>query len=102
LFIDRNDSTPERGLTAEFEAWKGTGHGRLQIAPAVAGLSIRYLSGIPREDTRALMSEAISLANGIALSTGPPGSGKTTTLYAAIDRIRTGREKIVTIDDPIE
>src|SRR5690606_28117030 len=32
----------------------------------------------------------------------PTGSGKTTTLYAALDRLRTGREKIVTVEDPIE
>jgi general secretion pathway protein E len=54
------------------------------------------------EDTERLFVEAISRAHGIVLSTGPTGSGKTTTLYAAIDRIRTGREKIVTVEDPVE
>jgi general secretion pathway protein E len=34
--------------------------------------------------------------------TGPTGSGKTTTLYAAITEINTGRDKIVTIEDPVE
>jgi general secretion pathway protein E len=36
------------------------------------------------------------------LVTGPTGSGKTTTLYAAVEMIRTGREKILTVEDPVE
>ena len=40
--------------------------------------------------------------HGVFLATGPTGSGKTTTLYAALGRIRTGREKIVTVEDPVE
>ena len=39
---------------------------------------------------------------GMLLVTGPTGSGKTTTLYAAISEINTGQDKIVTIEDPIE
>ena len=48
------------------------------------------------------MLAAVSQPGGIVLVTGPTGSGKTTTLYALIDHIRTGREKIVTVEDPIE
>jgi general secretion pathway protein E len=40
--------------------------------------------------------------HGMLLATGPTGSGKTTTLYAAITEINTGRDKIVTIEDPVE
>jgi general secretion pathway protein E len=40
--------------------------------------------------------------HGMLLVTGPTGSGKTTTLYAAISEIHTGRDKIVTIEDPVE
>ena len=40
--------------------------------------------------------------HGMLLVTGPTGSGKTTTLYAAITEIHTGRDKIVTIEDPVE
>jgi len=40
--------------------------------------------------------------HGMLLVTGPTGSGKTTTLYGAISEINTGRDKIVTIEDPVE
>ena len=43
-----------------------------------------------------------SKPHGMLLVTGPTGSGKTTTLYAAITEIHTGRDKIVTIEDPVE
>jgi general secretion pathway protein E len=57
--------------------------------------------GMTAEIERAFV-DVISRPHGIVLSTGPTGSGKTTTLYAAIDRIRTGREKIITVEDPVE
>lgn len=40
--------------------------------------------------------------HGMLLVTGPTGSGKTTTLYAAITEIHSGHDKIVTIEDPVE
>jgi general secretion pathway protein E len=40
--------------------------------------------------------------HGMLLVTGPTGSGKTTTLYSAITEINTGRDKIITIEDPVE
>jgi general secretion pathway protein E len=40
--------------------------------------------------------------HGMLLVTGPTGSGKTTTLYAALSETNTGTEKIVTIEDPVE
>jgi general secretion pathway protein E len=43
-----------------------------------------------------------SLPYGMLLVTGPTGSGKTTTLYGAISETQTGRDKIVTIEDPVE
>ncbi len=39
---------------------------------------------------------------GMVLVTGPTGSGKTTTLYAALTEINTGEDKIITIEDPVE
>lgn len=45
---------------------------------------------------------AIREPYGMVLITGPTGSGKTTTLYAALGEINTGEEKIITIEDPVE
>src|SRR6266487_6636322 len=60
------------------------------------------LEDLGMSDTTARgFAEAIRRPHGIVLSTGPTGSGKTTTLYAAIDQIRTGREKILTVEDPV-
>ena len=53
-------------------------------------------------ETLAAFAEAVSRPHGIVLATGPTGSGKTTSLYAAVDQIRTGREKILTVEDPVE
>jgi general secretion pathway protein E len=54
------------------------------------------------DDVRTRFEEVITRPHGIVLATGPTGSGKTTSLYAAVDRIRTGREKILTVEDPVE
>ncbi|MCB1759952.1 MAG: type II/IV secretion system protein [Gammaproteobacteria bacterium] len=40
--------------------------------------------------------------NGMILITGPTGSGKTTTLYATLDKLNTGNQKIITVEDPVE
>ncbi|MEX2224235.1 MAG: type II secretion system ATPase GspE [Candidatus Rokuibacteriota bacterium] len=44
----------------------------------------------------------IRQAHGILLVTGPTGSGKTTTLYAALDKINRPDQKIITVEDPVE
>ena len=49
-----------------------------------------------------LFSEAIKAPYGIVLVTGPTGSGKTTTLYGALNSIRDIRDKIITVEDPVE
>ncbi|MDY6831258.1 MAG: type II secretion system ATPase GspE [Thermodesulfobacteriota bacterium] len=49
-----------------------------------------------------LFSRLIRYANGIILVTGPTGSGKTTTLYAALSTINTPDINIITIEDPVE
>lgn len=48
------------------------------------------------------MREAINKSHGIILVTGPTGSGKTTTLYAALSELNTPDVKIITCEDPIE
>jgi general secretion pathway protein E len=53
-------------------------------------------------DMQELFTRVVKRPHGIVLVTGPTGSGKTTTLYAAVDLIRTGREKILTVEDPVE
>jgi general secretion pathway protein E len=52
--------------------------------------------------TRAAVDRLIAQPHGILLVTGPTGSGKTTTLYAALQRIDRGRLNIMTVEDPIE
>ena len=49
-----------------------------------------------------LFDGLIRRPHGILLVTGPTGSGKTTTLYAALDKINSPEKKIVTIEDPVE
>lgn len=46
--------------------------------------------------------ELISLPHGIVLVTGPTGSGKTTTLYSALNEIKDPAIKIITVEDPVE
>ena len=53
-------------------------------------------------DIRAGFTGLLDLPNGIILVTGPTGSGKTTTLYAALSRLNDPRRKTFTVEDPIE
>jgi len=46
--------------------------------------------------------QIIGRSNGMVLVTGPTGSGKTTTLYAALSEINTPEQKIITVEDPVE
>jgi type II secretory ATPase GspE/PulE/Tfp pilus assembly ATPase PilB-like protein len=53
-------------------------------------------------ETERAFTRLVRRPNGIVLVTGPTGSGKTTTLYAALQRIRTPEIKIITVEDPVE
>ncbi|MGB6430172.1 MAG: GspE/PulE family protein [Candidatus Acidiferrales bacterium] len=57
--------------------------------------------GFDEEDLRKIR-RYIREPYGMVLVTGPTGSGKTTTLYAAINEIKTDEDKIITIEDPVE
>jgi type II secretory ATPase GspE/PulE/Tfp pilus assembly ATPase PilB-like protein len=57
--------------------------------------------GFPEEELRRFR-KYIREPYGMVLVTGPTGSGKTTTLYAALAEIRTIEDKIITIEDPVE
>src|SRR5581483_2484602 len=64
------------------------------------GLSLDSL-GL-RPDLRAIFEKEIKKPNGIIVVTGPTSSGKTTTLYAFLEKIQRPEIKIITIEDPIE
>ena len=70
------------------------------LSDQIKGLRLNYLGFDERDvaDVRRLSSEPY----GMLLVTGPTGSGKTTTLYAAISEINHGQDKIITIEDPVE
>ena len=57
--------------------------------------------GMPSHIARPFQ-ELISLPHGIVLVTGPTGSGKSTTLYSALNEIKSPETKIITVEDPVE
>jgi general secretion pathway protein E len=73
---------------------------RYHLSGARAALSLEVLGfSAPAKD---FVRRMAALPYGLLLVTGPTGSGKTTTLYAAINEINHGMDKIVTIEDPVE
>ena len=66
-------------------------HGRLNLD--ALGMSAQAMRGL---------DELIHVQHGIVLVTGPTGSGKTTTLYAALSRLDAATRNIMTVEDPIE
>ncbi len=54
------------------------------------------------EPTLAKFREVIDKPNGIVLVTGPTGSGKTTTLYSALNELNNIEDKLITTEDPVE
>ena len=83
-----------------------TGLGRILVFGPYINLppgpwSATIVVGFSAEETRRFR-RYIREPYGMVLVTGPTGSGKTTTLYAAINEIKTDEDKIVTIEDPVE
>ena len=81
-----------------------SGHGErvvLRLLDKQAGrLDLEHLGMASRD--REDIDEMIQKPHGIILVTGPTGSGKTTTLYAALERLNNKRRNIMTVEDPIE
>ena len=73
---------------------------RKALSEEAQGLSLQALGFDAKiiSQFRRLASEPY----GMVLVTGPTGSGKTTSLYAAISEVNTGHDKIITIEDPVE
>ena len=70
----------------------------LDKGPSVQGLESL---GMPAAELNRF-TDAINRPNGAVLVTGPTGSGKTTTLYAALSVLNDGERSILTIEDPVE
>ncbi|MBY0572777.1 MAG: type II secretion system ATPase GspE [Undibacterium sp.] len=81
-----------------------TGHGEravLRLLDKEAGkLDLSHLGMSVEVLTQ--FDQLIAQPHGIVLVTGPTGSGKTTTLYAALSRVNAGTTNILTVEDPIE
>ncbi len=98
----------------EFTTPRGRVDLRVSTVPTVFGESVvlrlldksSTLRGLDKlgmsDQALSIFDGAIRQPHGIVLVTGPTGSGKTTTLYAALNRIYTTAKKIITIEDPVE
>ncbi len=98
----------------EFTGKKGRIDIRVSTVPTVFGESITMrildrsaaLISLDKlgmnEHTLVGYNQCLGKAHGVVLVTGPTGSGKTTTLYASLNKIYTPSQKIITIEDPVE
>lgn len=87
---------------------------RVSTLPGVHGESV-VLRILDREDTAVTLTQLgmpeetlhsyqkiVAQPHGMVLITGPTGSGKTTTLYATLEKINNQKQKIITVEDPVE
>lgn len=80
-----------------------TQHGEKVVIRLLAKDAVRNIESLGFSDKeRRLFSQIITKSHGIFLATGPTGSGKSTTLYAALTRINSSEKNIISIEDPIE
>lgn len=87
---------------------------RINTLPTVKGVSIvcrlldqknagRNLDDIElTEEVRQSIQEIVNAPSGLVIITGPTGSGKTSTLYAILNRLNTPARKLITVEDPVE
>lgn len=73
----------------------------LRLLDRKQGLKGLYGVGLD-ESEKKRFEDLLGRTSGILLVTGPTGSGKTTTLYAALNRIHTEEKNIITVEDPVE
>jgi len=73
----------------------------MRLLDQTAGLLTFDETGMPA-DLIARIRHQISRPHGMVLVTGPTGSGKTTTLYAALSELNQSSKKIITVEDPVE
>jgi general secretion pathway protein E len=73
---------------------------RSRLAADESAMTLEGLGFDP--DDAAVVRRLAGKPYGMLLVTGPTGSGKTTTLYAVVHEINDGRDKIITIEDPVE
>ena len=81
-----------------------TVHGESVVMRVLDRASVRFsLEDMGFEkDTLARFNQLVHRPHGILLVTGPTGSGKTTTLYAALAKLDSTTQKIITVEDPVE
>ncbi len=73
----------------------------IRFLDAMKGL--KSLEEVGFEDTNyQMIKKHLNLTGGIVIFTGPTGSGKTTSLYSILQEMNTGKEKIITLEDPVE
>lgn len=101
MFV-RSNSGEEIDLRASFYVTVFGENAVLRIlrkAKALVGLDEM---GFSPDTLRIFHEDVIDPTTGIVLVTGPTGSGKTTTLYAAVERLNDASRKIITCEDPVE
>lgn len=73
----------------------------MRLLDQSAGVKDLHELGMP-DDTIEHFKKLIASPHGMVLVTGPTGSGKTTTLYAALNILNTPQSKLITVEDPVE
>lgn len=80
-----------------------TAHGESAVLRILPGKNVFKLEQLGFEEKyQKLFENLLEKPNGIIFVTGPTGSGKSTTLYAALNRLNIPGRKIITIEDPVE